>query len=146
MRAQSSEQFDPSSAWRVAEKFLQLHGRSPDGEGLSAELIHVLMIGVWTGCRFGLLDRDMALAIAALGNAQGGLVFEALRRGFASEFAGPMGEVIHDVLYARGFTQAWAQLIEPAPEPLTGPGAIETAQEFLRQLPEGGDGQEGSAT
>lgn len=134
MRAQSSEQFDPSSAWRGAEEFLQLHGRSPDGEQLSAAQTQVLMIGVWAGCRFGLADRDLALAIAALGNAQRGLVFEALRRGFASEFGKPLQEVVHDVLYARGFTHAWAELVEAGPDALTASGALEEAEDLLRKL------------
>lgn len=133
MRAQSSEQFDPSSSWRIAQGFLQIHGRSPDGEALSAALIQVLMIGVWTGCRFALVDHDLALAIAALGNAQTSLVFEALGRGFASEFGEPIREVVHDVLYERGFTDAWVDVIEGAPDAPTAFGAIEEAEDVLRK-------------
>ena len=132
MRAQSSEQFDPSSSWRIAQGFLQLHGRSPDGEALSAKLIQVLMIGVWTGCRFALVDHDLALAIAALGNAQTSLVFEALGRGFASEFGEPMREVVHDVLYERGFTHTSVEVVEDAPDAPTAVGAIEEAENVLR--------------
>jgi hypothetical protein len=156
MRAQSSEQFDPSDAWRAAQGFLQLHGRSPDAEHLSPQLVQLLMVGVWVGCRLALLNRDLALAIAALGNAQSGVVFEPLRRGFASEFGESMQEVVHDALYDRGFTNAWTKLapreaepaieVDPAPEPLTGPDVIAAAQEFLRKLQrnQGGDAPGGS--
>ena len=141
MSEQASEQLNHSSAWRVAEKFLQTHGRSTDGERLSAERVGVLMLGVWAGCRFALLDSDLALAMAALGNAQPGLAFESLRHGFASEFGEQMRELVHDVLYERGFTEAWAELVETA----TASGAVEAPQDVLRQRRDGGrDGQEGS--
>ncbi len=144
MRAQASEQFDPSGAWRAAEGFLELHGRSPDGEELPAALVQVLMIGVWAGCRFAVLDHDLGLAIAAFGNAQSGPVFEALRRGFASEFGEPMRQAVHDALYQRGFTHAWAELVEATPEAPAVSGAVEAAQDVLRKLRERGvDGDEG---
>ena len=147
MRGQSSEQFDPSAGWRVAQSFLSIHGRSPDGEHLSAGLIQFLMIGVWVGCRFALLDRDLALAIAALGNGQTALVFEALERGFVAEFGEPMQKVVHDILSERGFTHGWAELVEAPPEAPTIPGAIEEAQDVLRKWREqSSDGREGSET
>lgn len=144
MRAQLSEQFDPSDAWRTAEAFLRQHGRTPHGEPLSAELVQLLMVGVWAGCRLGLVDRDLALAVAALGNAQGGIVFDSLRRGFASEFGEPMQQLVHDVLYGRGFTNAWTELVPPEAEagpegePLSGANVIAAAQELLRELQQRG--------
>ena len=116
MRAHPYKQFDPLSGWRVVEEFLQVHGQPPGGEVMSPELIQALMIGVWAGCRFALVDDDLALAIAAFGNAQSGPLFGALGRGFASEFGEPMRELVHDVLYERGFTQAWVKLVENAPD------------------------------
>ena len=147
MRGQSSDQFDPSSGWRVAQSFLAIHGRSPDGEHLSGELIQFLMIGVWVGCRYALLDRDLALTIAALGNTQTALVFEALGRGFVAEFGEPMQKVVHDVLNDRGFTHGWAEVVEAPPETPTVSSAIEEAQDVLRKWREhSGDGREGSET
>ncbi len=144
MRAQASEQFTPSSAWRAAQRFLEIHGRPPDGEELPAELVQVLMIGVWAGCRFAVLDHTLGLAIAAFGNEQSGPVFEGLRRGFASEFGEPMRQAVHDALYERGFTHAWAELVEAVPEAPAASGAVEAAQDVLRKLRERGlDGDDG---
>ena len=54
MRAKGSEQFDPSRAWAVAEGFLATHGVSPDGLPVSPNVVKVLMVGLWAGCRFAL--------------------------------------------------------------------------------------------
>jgi hypothetical protein len=146
MSAQSSEQFDPSTGWRFAEGFLHLHGRSPDGDELLPALIQALMIGVWAGCRFALVDHDLALAIAALGNAQTSLAFETMQRGFAVEFGKGTEEVVQHVLYERGFTYGWAELFRTVPDALTSSDAIEEAQDVLRkgraQNPDGGEGSE----
>jgi hypothetical protein len=145
MSAQSSEQFDPSTGWRFAEGFLHLHGRSPDGAELSPGLIQVLMVGVWAGCRFALVDHDLALAIAALGNTRTSLAFEAIQRGFALEFGKGVEEILQVVLYERGFTSGWAELFRTVPDALTSPDAIKEAQDVLREGREQSrDGSEGS--
>ena len=56
-----------------------------------------------------------------------------------------MQEVVHGILYGRGFTNARAELVEPEPDVLTASGAIEEAQEVLRRgREESPDGHEGS--
>lgn len=105
MSAKGHEPFDPSQAWAVAEGFLAKHGVSPNGLPISPALVRFLMIGIWTGCRFALLDREFALAVAAAGNERPGLVFEELRLAFAEEFEQPLREVIAGVLRQRGFSR-----------------------------------------
>ncbi len=142
MRAQSSEQFDPSAGWRFAEAFLHLHGRSPDGEELSPALIQALMIGVWAGCRFALANHELAVAIVALGNARTTLVFETMQRGFAVEFGKDVEEAVQGVLEGRGFTYGWSELFRTVPGTPTSYGAIEEAQDVLRESQENADGRE----
>src|SRR3974377_899138 len=112
MRVHSSEQLSPSSAWTIVQQFLRSHGRTPAGEPLSAALVEVLMVGAWVGCRFALLDRELALAVAALGNAHADRAFDSLRQGFAADYGDQLREAVQDELYARGFTHAWARLVD----------------------------------
>jgi hypothetical protein len=142
MRANPYEQFDPSDAWRATEGFLRLHGRTPDGEGLPAGLVDLLMVGVWTGCRLALIERELALGIAATGNAQSNLVFDALQRGFDAEFGESMQEVVGGVLRQRGFTEASVELGGTGTDWLDEAAAVEAAERLLRasQADEGGAG------
>jgi hypothetical protein len=137
MRAKGHEQLGRSQAWEIAEGFLATHAVSPDGQPVSPNIVQVLMVGVWAGCRFAMLDRDLALGIARSGNERRGLVFEALRLAFAEEFHLPLQQVLIDALRNRGFTNALAVMpdVEPQPRPLTGADAVDAAEEFLRGEP-----------
>lgn len=135
MRAKGNEQFDPSQAWSIAEGFLATHGVSPDGLPISPPLVSFLMVGVWAGCRFALLDRELALGVAAAGNERSGLVFEALRLAFAEECEQPLRRIVTNVLRERGFTNAEAPegVLEPQPDRLSGSEAVDAAEQMLRQ-------------
>ena len=130
MRAHAYERFDGSAAWSAAHGFLKLHGRTPDGEALSGGLLDLLMVGVWTGCRMALLERELAVGIAEAGNGRDGVVFDALMGGFEAEFGESVRLAIELTRRAHGFPPTADTEVEAdwSPE-----DAVRAAVEWLQQ-------------
>jgi len=141
MRAHPSEPFVPSVAWEAARGFLLLHARSAEGGDLAAESLELLMLGVWTGCRLALLERGLALGVAAAGNEHDGPMYRRLRRGFAIEFGDAVQQRVRDLLFEHGFRDAPDEPGETSPpaDLATATAAVTAAQVSLRGL--GGRGR-----
>ena len=87
MNIPKREHPDPVKAWDALLDFITKSGCMPDGSPLSENIVKVIALGAWVGCRLALINDGFALAIAQYGNVQPDRVYTSIDNGFKMAYA-----------------------------------------------------------